>query len=118
MHSMVTLEGVRGGRGAVGGVLVPSLYMYPCLSDQRRIGSEEGLNHGSRLSRPVAEVILQPCLYLSDECLYVPLITVPTLACKFGWGLSPLISVNRWSNPTGVFGGFSRKHFQFPRWRE
>ena len=63
--------------GTVHGVLVPTSYPDPCLSDQRQIGCDEGLHLRTCLRRPSATVLLQNRLYLTTECLDAPLHTIP-----------------------------------------
>ena len=65
------------GNGSFNGVLIPSLYLYPCLSDQRLTGSKEGLNHGPRPGHLMAPFLLELCLDLMPERPDVSLVSVP-----------------------------------------
>ena len=47
------------GRGEVNSVLVPSLHLDPRLSDERCIGSEDGLHYGPCIGRHAAPVFLE-----------------------------------------------------------
>ena len=51
----------------VAGVLVPYPHPDPRLSDQRRVGSKEGIEHGYRLNCPAAAVLLKNRLDMSAE---------------------------------------------------
>ena len=67
-------------RGEVYGVHIPSSHPYPCLSNERRIGSEEGIHCCSGLGRSLAPVLLEARLDCAAECPVVLL--VPGLACR------------------------------------
>ena len=66
IHCNVVYGNYGWGRGSVNGVLIQSLHPDPHLSDQRRIGIEEGLHRGPCFGRPAAPFTPELCFNLTD----------------------------------------------------
>ena len=108
----------RGRVGGVNGFFVPSPHPYPCLSDERKVGSEEVLDRGPCLGCPV-----DPSLFQRDNILFSirrqvsgDIYTLRGRYCCGGLGVTPWSFANRRSTPPEAFIGCIRNILHLPRY--